>query len=94
MLFQRSLRPAQRNARNRTRNPRYAPELLEGRLNPSGFVPTCCTYAPVEYNPVPLEVNPTPPSPAPVPTPLPPAPDPILPPCPDPIPPGGPALTD
>jgi hypothetical protein len=89
MLFQRGLRPAQRNARHRTRNPRYAPELLEGRLNPSGFIPTACTYAPVEYNPVPLEVNPTPPSPAPVPTPCP---DPSLPPPSDPLPPIGPAL--
>lgn len=87
MPFPRYPRSAQRNARRTARNPRYAPEVLEGRLSPSGFVPAYCYYAPIEYNPAAVD-------PPPGPAPLPPTPDPIMPPYPAPIPPSGPALTE
>lgn len=94
MLFQRNTRLARRGGQRVVRNPRFAPESLEGRLNPNGFGPAPFDFAPLEYHGMTIEVSATPPTPMPVPAPrpLPPAPDPILPPVPDPIPPSGPPM--
>lgn len=65
----------------RFRNPRYAPESLERRLNPSDFVGLLPA----------AQVAPGPAAPAPLPLPYPPL-DPSLPPSGDPLPPIGPSL--
>ncbi len=62
MMFSLKTRPTDRTTRRRIRNPRYAPEFLEGRLSPSAF------YLPADYQPA-VVANPTPPTPTPLPPP-------------------------